>query len=117
MTVMLTPGGYSEGDVLHWLDQAKELLEQTLARIAKSTGRLDPMDRQAITDNLVLIANVITHLSRQTLRPSGSDIGAASAEAPGDMAEHPGVLARLHDIHDRVQAVYHRLQAGPAPLN
>ena len=117
MTTMLTPGGYSEGDVLRWLDQAKELLEQTLARIATSSGGLNPADRQAVTDNLVLIANVVTHLSRQALRPAADATDPVTATDAPDLAEHPGVLSRLHDIHDRVQAVYHRLQAGPSALN
>ncbi len=117
MAELLTPGGYSEGDVLRWLDQAKELLEQTLARISTTAGRLDPTDRQAVTDNLVLIANVVTHLSRQTLRPSGTSDEAEPEANVAELAEHPAVLERLHAIHDRVQAVYHRLQAGPAPLN
>lgn len=117
MTDLPTSAGYSESDVLHWLDQAKELLEQTLARISARGGKLNPTDRQAVTDNLVLIANVVTHLSRQTLRASGADGDSApDAEAP-ELIEHPAVLERLHAIHDRVQAVYHRLQAGPAPLN
>jgi hypothetical protein len=117
MTTLLTPGGYSERDVLRWLDQAKELLEQTLARIATAGGGLNPADRQAVTDNLVLIANVVTHLSRQALRPAAGATDPVNADDAPDFAEHPGVLSRLHDIHDRVQAVYHRLQASPAALN
>ena len=113
MTAPLKPNGYAPHDVLHWLDQAKELLEQTLRRINGNAGVLNPTDRQTVTDNLVLIANVVTHLSRAAFRPKG---GVPVAEM-GELSEHPGVLERLHDIHDRVQAVYQRLQVGQGTLN
>ena len=108
-----TLAGYSATEILHWLDQAKTLLEQTLARIETDAPKLSPDDRQAVTSNLVLIANVVTHLSQHVLQP---DREAATPE-PAPLADHPGILERLHAIHERMQAVYHRLQGNSAILN
>ena len=114
MEGMQTPTSYSTTDILHWLDQAKVLLEQTLSRIQSDAVTLSSEDRQMVASNLVLIANVVTHLSHHVLRPAPED---ASAAEPPPLAKHPGVLERLRAIHDKMQAVYQRLQTGLAPLN
>ena len=108
-----TLAGYTATDILHWLDQAKTLLEQTLARIETEAPKLGPDDRQAVTSNLVLITNVVTHLSQHVLQPDRE----AASPAPAPLADHPGILERLHAIHERMQAVYHRLQSGTTILN
>ncbi|HEX7927439.1 MAG TPA: hypothetical protein VF678_07600 [bacterium] len=111
---MRSPTSYSTTDILHWLDQAKVLLEQTLSRIQVDAPALSTEDRQMVASNLVLIANVVTHLSQHVLRaePEG-----ANPTEPVALAKHPGVLERLRAIHDKMQVVYQRLQSGVAPLN
>jgi len=114
MAGMETPTHYSTTEILHWLDQTKVLLEETLARVKSDALTLSPEDRQMVAGNLVLIANVVTHLSQHILRPA---LDAPGGEEPVPLAKHPGILERLHDIHDRMQAVHRRLQTGLAPLN
>lgn len=107
------PAAYSADDVLHWLDQTRVLLEQILTKARAGASHLTAEERQAITSNLVLVANVVTHLSQHVLRPHPP---AHAPETPA-LAEHPGVLERLYAIHDRMQAVYERLRTGTVPLN
>jgi hypothetical protein len=109
----VVPTTYSTNDVLHWLDQTRALLEQILAKVYVGAAHLSADERQTITSNLVLVANVVTHLSQHVLRAHPA---AQAPETPA-LAEHPGVLERLHAIHDRMQAVYERLRTGTVPLN